>query len=302
MGDYSNYCKTVDNRKYNTWCKYTKMIDTYGCGCQHDCKYCYAKCLLNFRGNWNPNKPKKTYISDIINYIELLNKNDVVRLGCMTDCFQPIEKIEKITYNTIQILNQYKINYLIVTKSSLVSSDKYIKIYDKNLAHFQITITTTNDKKSIEYEKAPVPTERIKSIEKLYKLGFDVSVRLSPFVENNIDFKKLNKIKCIKILIEFLKVNHWIRKWFDIDYSQHTLKYGGYENLQLEKKVELINNIKGFEQVSVGEYVKTHHEYFKENVNHNKEDCCNLNLQFQNNNLEGEQLELFTKRSRHVIK
>lgn len=67
----------------------------------------------------------------------------------MTDCFQPLELYNRVTYKIIKYLNKRKIGYLIVTKSSIVSNEEYLKIYDKNLAHFQITITTTNDNKSI---------------------------------------------------------------------------------------------------------------------------------------------------------
>jgi DNA repair photolyase len=265
------------DRKINTWCIYTKRLDTYGCGCQHNCSYCYAKSLLQFRGYWNPAEPATANIKDIRENIYKLTRADVVKLGFMTDCFQPIERVKKITYNTIKLLNNHKINYLIVTKSDLVASDEYLNIYDKTLAHFQITITSTSKN---NYEKAPEPRKRIKAIEKLYKMGFDVSVRLSPFIPQNIDFAIVNKIKCSKILIEFLKVNYNVRKWFDIDYSEYSLKFGGFEHLQLEKKIELANLITGFEQKTVGEYVKDHYEYFRDNVNFNKEDCCNLNLTF----------------------
>ena len=77
-------------------------------------------------------------------------------------------------------------------------------------------------------------------------------------------------------MIEFLKVNHWVKKWFNIDYSPYSLSYGGYDHLQLDHKIKLVSKITGFEQVSVGEYVKDHYEYFRDNVNHNKTDCCNL--------------------------
>ena len=86
------------------------------------------------------------------------------------------------------------------------SNDEYLKIYDKELAHFQVTVTTTNDSKSLEYEKATVPSKRIEAIEKLYKNGFDVQVRLSPFIYEYIDFEILNNIKCNKILVEFFAV------------------------------------------------------------------------------------------------
>ena len=278
MQAFNSPYKVIDTRKYNTWCKYKTRIDTYGCGCQHDCGYCYAKALLNFRGLWDAKSPRVSYITEISERIDMLPLNEVVRIGSMTDCFQPIERYKEITYQTIKMLNRRGIHYLIVTKGGLVSDNKYVEIYDKNLAHFQITITTTDNSRSVEYEKAKPTSERIKSIEKLHRLGFDVSVRLSPFIFQYVDFGMLNNIKCGKILIEFLKVNHWVKKTFDIDYSPYVLKYGGHQNLPLEKKVELVNNVTGFDEVSIGEYVKDHHEYFSNEVNYNPEDCCNLRL------------------------
>lgn len=280
------------NRKVNTWCNYTQRLDTYGCGCQHDCSYCYAKSLLSFRGMWDSKKPKKSNLLSIKNTLRKLPKSSVLRLGSMTDCFQPIEKTERITFETIKMLNYYKLNYLIVTKNSVVSNPEYLNIYDKKLSHFQITITSTDNSKSIKYEKASLPTERIKSIETLYNLGFDITLRLSPFIESNIDFEILNNINCDKILIEFLKVNHNVKKWFDIDYSDYTLAFGGYYNLQLHKKIQLLKNITGFNQLSVGEFVKEHHIYFSENVNFNKNDCCNLNISLLNQ-INNTQLKLF---------
>lgn len=265
------------DRKINTWCKYTKRLDTYGCGCQHDCHYCYAKSLLSFRGFWNTTEPAEARLQTIRDEVRKLTTNDVVRIGGMTDCFQPIENTKRITYKTIQLLNFFKINYLIVTKSDMVANEEYLKIYNEKLAHFQITITSTS---SNEYEKAPAPKRRIEAVEKLQESGFDVSIRLSPFIIQNIDFKILNKIKCNKILIEFLKVNYNVRKWFNINYDDYSLKFGGFEHLELYHKIELVKKIKGFEQVSVGEYVKDHYEYFRDYVNFNKDDCCNLNLYF----------------------
>jgi len=279
----SLFYTNIDNRKFNTWCKYTVRLDTYGCGCQHDCCYCYAKSLLNFRGLWDKESPKVATLWKIKKCISNLPKNKVVKLGGMTDCFQPIELKHKNTYNTIKLLNHYKIHYLIVTKNHIVANEEYLQLYDKNLAHFQVTITSTNPEISKSIENASLPNERIEAIEKLYLQGFDISVRLSPFILEYINIDKINSIKCNKILIEFLKVNYWIKKWFNIDFSKYSLKYGGYEHLQLEDKIKLVNMITGFEQKSVGEYVKEHYEYFNKNVNFNKKDCCNLSVNFIEN-------------------
>lgn len=165
--EFKSFMKTVGGNEGNK-CHYPTRLDTYGCGCSHDCKYCYAKSLLDFRKLWNPENPSIADIEKIKRKIAKLPKDTpAIRLGGMTDCFQPIEKSHKVTYETIKCLNEYKIPYLIVTKSAIVADDEYIEILDKNLAHIQITVTTTNDELSKTYEKASVPSERIRAIEKL---------------------------------------------------------------------------------------------------------------------------------------
>lgn len=195
----------------------------------------------------------------------------------MTDCFQAFENAYRVTYQTIQLLNKRRIHYLIVTKSDMVASDKYLKILDKELAHIQISITSTDDKTAFQYEKAPSTSRRIAAIEKLYKLGYDVSLRLSPFIFELIDFEKLNSINCDKVLVEFLRVNTFIKRWFkEVDFSKYTLKQSNYLHLPLETKIEQLKSITGFEELTVCEDVTEHYEYWKNNVNPNKEDCCNL--------------------------
>lgn len=240
----------------------------YGCGCQHDCSYCYAKSLLDFRGLWNPKEPAVADIRKIERKIKKLPEGITVRLGGMTDCFQPIEKELKVTAETIRLLNERNIRYLIVTKSDLIC--EYMHILDKSLAHVQVSTTW------LPCEKA-VPTERrINATETLQKNGFDVAVRLSPFVSEMVDFDRLNSINCDKIIVEFLRVNHWITKWMPMDFSNYTVKSGGYKHLTLEDKIAALSMITGFKELSVCEDVPEHYEYFKQKVNSNPYDCCNL--------------------------
>lgn len=276
--EFKSFLKTVGGNE-GSKCHYPTRLDVYGCGCSHDCKYCYAKSLLEFRNLWNPLNPSVADIEKIKKAVAKLPENTpAIRLGGMTDCFQPIEKIHKITYETIKALNEKKIPYLIVTKSALVADDEYIAILDKELAHIQITVTTTDDELSKTYEKANIPSERIKAIEKLQENGFDVCLRLSPFIPEYIDLDILNNVKCDKILIEFLRVNSWIRKWFDIDYSEYTVKHGGYQHLPLETKKKYLDGITGFKEMSVCEDETEAYEYWKKNFNHNPDDCCNLRI------------------------
>lgn len=141
-------------------CHYPTRLDTYGCGCQHDCSYCYAKSLLDFRNLWTPEDPSVADINKIIRKIRQI-RVPVLRLGGMTDCFQPLELQKQVTYKTIKALNYAKQPYLIVTKSDLVASDRYMNTLNKDLAHIQITVTCFDDAlyKKLGYEKAPPAIE-----------------------------------------------------------------------------------------------------------------------------------------------
>ena len=274
MKDFNAGTKTVAGNEGEK-CSYPTRLDTYGCGCQHDCSYCYAKSLLDFRKLWNAERPSVGNIKKIALAVKKSKRGDVIRLGGMTDCFQPLERVHRVTYKTIKLLNRYKREYLIVTKSAMVADDEYISILDKELAHIQITVTTLDDALCATYEKASPPSERIKAILKLQAAGFDVQLRLSPYIPEYIDVDKLNALGIDRVLVEFLRVNTWIEKWFDIDYGDYTHAEGGYKHLPLEKKIALLDALK-FKEISVCEDADEAYEYWRQHVNANPLDCCNL--------------------------
>lgn len=275
--EFKSFYKTVGGGEGQK-CHYPTRLDTYGCGCQHDCSYCYAKSLLDFRKLWNPTDPSVADIKKIRRTIEKkIESGSIVRLGGMTDCFQPLEKIIRNTYHTIEALNEKKVGYLIVTKSDIVADDEYIELMDKDLAHIQITVTTLDDLFYLEkgYEKAALPSNRIEAIKKLQKEGFDVAIRLSPLIEEYMDFDNLNSLGINKAIVEFLRFNSWISKWFDVDDSEYTISEGGYKHLPLEHKIRILNRIH-IPNISVCEDVQEHYDYWKEHFNPNSNDCCNL--------------------------
>jgi DNA repair photolyase len=224
---------------------------------------------------WKPNEPKIADIKTIDSIVRKVRRGTILRLGGMTDCFQPCELEYGATFDAINILNNYGIGYLIVTKSHIVADDEYMSIYDKRLAHIQVTVTTLDDALSLTYEKASVPSKRIAAIKKLQEEGFDVAVRLSPLLEEYMDFDKLNGLGINKAVVEFLRVNTWIEKWFDIDYSKYTLKQSGYKHMPLEEKLRIISRIE-IPTITVCEDVTEHYEYWRDHFNPNPRDCCNL--------------------------
>lgn len=181
--EYKSFYKTVTGNEGGK-CHYPTRLDTYGCGCQHDCAYCYARSLLDFRGLWNPERPAVADIEKVRKKIRTLTPGTIVRLGGMTDCFQPIEKTQRVTYETIKALNARGVGYLIVTKNRLV--EEYTDIMDRRLAHVQVSLTCTDDETYMarRVEKASLPSERIHAVEALTAAGIDTQIRAARLSRN----------------------------------------------------------------------------------------------------------------------
>ena len=274
--EYTGFFKTVEGNE-GSKCHYPTRLDTYGCGCGHDCSYCYAKDMItNLSGAWDPLNPKYADIKRIETKLKKIPAGTVLRLGGLTDCFQPVELKRRITLETIKLMNKYGIGYLIVTKSHHVADPEYIKVMDPALAHIQITTTTFDATLAAKYEKASPPEKRVQAIELLQSLGYDTFFRLSPYVEGWIDFDRLNSVKCDKILIEFLRVSPTILKRFPVDEADFPVHEATYYHMSLEKKLEVLSKITGFKEVTVCDDNSEHYEYFRDHFNPDPNDCCNL--------------------------
>lgn len=66
MTEYKSFYKEVGGNEGGK-CHYSTRLDTYGKGCAHDCKYCYAKSLLTFRDMWDENIRRLLTLTKSIN-------------------------------------------------------------------------------------------------------------------------------------------------------------------------------------------------------------------------------------------
>ena len=105
LREYKSFYKVVGGGE-RIRCRYNARLDSYGCGCAHDCGYCYAKSLLEFRDLWHPEDPAVADIRKIERVLDRIPNGTILRLGGMTDCFQPIERGRKLTYRTIRMLKR----------------------------------------------------------------------------------------------------------------------------------------------------------------------------------------------------
>ncbi len=182
-------------------CYYPVRLDPYGKGCGHNCSYCYARSLLEFRDLWRPQDPGvadvakiRKLFEDVFDkgrrnkWSEVLLRRVPLRIGGMTDPLQPIELEERTTLELLRLLRDYRYPYLFLTKSALVGEEPYLSALDPGLAAVQISVTTLDDEKAARLEHgASRPSERLRAIRSLSQAGFFVTGRISPLIPNRRD-------------------------------------------------------------------------------------------------------------------
>lgn len=273
MEEYKSFYKTVGGGE-GSRCNYPTRLDMYGKGCQHDCQYCYARSLLDFRGLWHPTEPSCADPDKVRKRLDKIPARSFLRLGGMTDPFQPIESQHYLTEWLINECNERGIKYLIVTKSATVADCKAIS---PELGHVQVSVTSTGDKAPEGFEFASDPSDRLMAAQRLQERGIDVQLRLSPFIPSYFDMDVILESPVEKVLVEFLRVNTFIKRNFpSMDFTPWTVKSGGYQHLPLVMKLKMLEPLIGCKRLTVCEDHPEHYEYFKENINANPIDCCDL--------------------------
>ncbi|MEM7281590.1 MAG: PA0069 family radical SAM protein [Pseudomonadota bacterium] len=161
-------------------------------GCEHGCVYCFARPTHEYldlsSGLDFENKLfYKKGAADLLKK-ELSKKNyrcTPINLGVNTDCYQPMERTQKITRSLLKVLDEFNHPCALITKSTLVLRDLDIlqSLASKNLVQVMISVTTLNAelKRSME-PRAASPNGRLKTIRTLSEAGLPVGVLMAPII------------------------------------------------------------------------------------------------------------------------
>ncbi|MBI5416817.1 radical SAM protein [Candidatus Poribacteria bacterium] len=146
-------------------------------GCEFACLYCYVR---SNRVTSKRNKPWGEYVDIRINAPEQLEKElqlkkpHTVLLGSTTECFQPVEAKYEITKKILEILNDNKIFYVILTRSPYILN--YLDLLKKGFCkkiYFTINNFSQEYKSKLE-PKSPQFELRVTAINTLLDAGIPV--------------------------------------------------------------------------------------------------------------------------------
>jgi len=167
-------------------------------GCDHGCVYCYAS---GYIPKFFDCRPKKDLIPRLRKEAAKL-KGELLSIANSSDPYPNLEAETGLMRKCLEILFQQNCKIQLITKSNLVVRD--IDLLKKTPSMVSLTITTDDDgtAKLIE-PHAPLPSERLKTVEMLINKGVPTSVRIDPI----IPFVNDNTENLIKVLAS-LGVKH----------------------------------------------------------------------------------------------
>jgi DNA repair photolyase len=280
-------------------CFYPVQMDMSGKGCTGGCLYCYAKGLLEFRGNWNPEEPAVADLKKVEKLFEdafdkkkdtkaakALRECPAIRIGGMTD---PMLHNTEETIELLKLCDQYDKQYIIFTKGSEIATVPVIEAMRPDLTYVQITVVSMNHEWNTVVEPyASNWLARASALKYLEDAGITAAARLAPIVPDspyyNLDeVYALMKYDPSAIVAETMRLTSSMRKNFTahgIDMEQYMTdmySVGSTKFYTVEKRKAVYEELRDLcaEYDTPFSVCETDHfEDFKYLWN-NQNDCCN---------------------------
>ena len=156
-------------------------------GCGFGCKYCYCNDMrfLNFWEKSQNPKPKK----DIIKRLELELERRTIKkrvfLSFTSDPFQIVEWNYGVTGSALEILNEAKVPFNVLTKGSydLMELHRNTNVFNVGDSQVGFTLTSFGDLQKKWEPRAPCTEDRISALRELTSEGIYTWVSIEPLLD-----------------------------------------------------------------------------------------------------------------------
>lgn len=188
---YFDQAKTILNKVTSPDIPLKYSMNPYQ-GCEHGCVYCYARNTHEYWG-YSAGMDFEQKIIVKRNAPDLLRKAldhprwqaDPIMFSGNTDCYQPIERQERLTRACLEIFCEYGQAVGMITKNSLILRDADLlqRLAKRDLAHVFISITTLEEslRRAMEPRTATA-RKRLDVVETLARAGVPTGVMIGPVI------------------------------------------------------------------------------------------------------------------------
>lgn len=250
-------------------------------GCAHNCIYCYATYIPRF----NQLRLKKDLFRKLEKDLQKLPYNALISMSNSSDPYPPAERSLEITRRCLEIMRDYDIRLLIVTKSDIVARD--IDLLSEMRCAVSVTVTCVSDSIASKIEpNAPKPEKRIKALKEIKNSGIPVILRLDPVIPfltekealkvleacDFVDHVVTSTLKLRRdILVRFARVFPEIAERYRSIYTERVGR--SYYYMPKELRLKLLNRI-----VEKCEELGISHAFCREGFEFKAESCDGSHL------------------------
>ena len=158
-------------------------------GCQHACRYCYAKFMCRWYdyGKWGSWIIVRENIPDLVKSKYVAGK---VYMSSISDPYQPIEEKFELTKKTLENMNK-GIKISILTKSDLVLRD--VELF-RRFKDIDVGLTVNGFEESVKNDFEPYSPSidrRIDALKRLCESGIKNYAFISPIIPRLTDVEKI---------------------------------------------------------------------------------------------------------------
>lgn len=166
-------------------------------GCEHGCIYCYARPTheyfglsagLDFETKIFIKRDAPTLLRQALSKPRY--RPQTVHISGITDCYQPGERIHKITRGCLEVLTEFRNPVGIITKNRLVTRDIDLlgALAAMNAAQVFVSVTSLEIETNRRLEpRSSSPAQRLDAIRQLSAAGIPTGVMVAPVVPGITD-------------------------------------------------------------------------------------------------------------------
>jgi DNA repair photolyase len=192
---------------------YDYVINPY-VGCQHACRYCYARFMKRFSKHkepWGEFVDVKINAADLLQLEIRKKKPGSVWVSGVCDPYQPLEAKYRLTRKCLEILIKHGWPVIVQTRSPLVLGDKDILREAKNVeVGFSISTADDSIRKLFEPNAPPIET-RLQALDELHRSGIKTYAMIAPILPGAEPLVKALQGKVDYILVD--RMNYHYADW-----------------------------------------------------------------------------------------
>lgn len=174
----------IKTKKSSAWFGTDYNMNIYR-GCCHGCIYCDSRSDCYRNPDFNTVKAKENALQIVRDDLRRKVKTGVIATGAMSDPYNPFEKTEKLTRNSLELINAFGFGVAIDTKGILIARDIDIlqDIKEHSPVIVKVSITTADDDLSKIIEPGTAPSsERFATLKQLSDAGIFCGVLMMPIL------------------------------------------------------------------------------------------------------------------------